>query len=181
MAAVQTSGERIRNRLAIAAVLLVTLIFLSPIYWITSTAFKARNLTTTVPPTVVFEPEISPFVKLFTKRSQLREQPSPEDYAAAPWWERLVFDGGEKVVRSGKGEIQVSGYPSRFINSLIIAITSTCLRYARSGARLSRVWGWLTSSPRTSCPVPNSNGGAKRAWDRSRSASCLRNTGVGVA
>jgi multiple sugar transport system permease protein len=127
MAAVRTTSERTLNRVAIAAVLVITLIFLAPIYWIASTAFKPRNLATTIPPTVMFTPEISPFVKLFTKRSQLREQPSPEEYAAAPWWERLVFDGGEKVTRSGKGEIQLSGYPNRFMNSLIVAITSTIL------------------------------------------------------
>ena len=127
MAAVQTSGERALNRVAIAAVLIITLIFLAPIYWIVSTSFKPRNLATTIPPTVVFTPEISPFVKLMTKRSQLREQPTPEEYAAAPWWERMVFDGGEKVVRDGKGEVQWSAYPSRFLNSLIIAISSTVL------------------------------------------------------
>jgi multiple sugar transport system permease protein len=127
MAAVRTSGEVALNRVAIVAVLLITLIFLAPIYWITATAFKPRNLATTIPPTVVFTPEISPFVKLFTKRSQLREAPSPEEYEAAPWWERLIFDGGEKVVRSGRGEVQLSGYPDRFMNSLIVAITSTVL------------------------------------------------------
>ena len=110
-------AKRVCNRVAIVAVLVVTLIFLAPIYWITSTAFKPRNLATTVPPTVFFEPEITPFVKLFTKRVQLREPPTPEDYAAAPWWEQLVFDGGEKVVRDGKGEVQLSGYPNRFMNS----------------------------------------------------------------
>jgi multiple sugar transport system permease protein len=127
MAAVTTSAERGFNRAAIAAVLVITLIFLAPIYWIVSTSFKPRNLATTIPPTVVFTPEISPFVKLMTKRSQLREQPTPEQYAAAPWWERMVFDGGEKVVRDGKGQVQWSAYPSRFLNSLIIAITSTVL------------------------------------------------------
>ena len=127
MAAVQTRSERALNRIAIAAVLVITLIFLAPIYWITATAFKPRNLATTIPPTVLFEPEISPFVKLFTKRSQLREAPAPEEYAAAPWWERMVFDGGEKIVRSGRGEVQPSGYPNRFMNSLIVAITSTVL------------------------------------------------------
>ncbi|RWH72998.1 MAG: carbohydrate ABC transporter permease [Mesorhizobium sp.] len=127
MAAVTTSAERSFNKLAIVGVLIVTMIFLAPIYWIASTAFKPRNLATTIPPTVVFQPEISPFVKLFTKRSQLRTAPTPEQYAAAPWWERLVFDGGEKVVRSGRGEVQWSGYPSRFMNSLIVAITSTIL------------------------------------------------------
>ena len=127
MAAVRTSGETIRHRLALVVLLCMTLVFLAPIFWITATAFKPRNLATTVPPTVLFQPEISPFVKLMTKRSQLREQPTAEVYAAAPWWEQLVFDGGEKVVRSGKGLVQPSGYPSRFLNSLIVAITSTVL------------------------------------------------------
>lgn len=125
MAQVRTSSEIALNRLAIVAVLVATVIFLAPIYWIASTAFKPRNLATTVPPTIVFQPEVSPFVKLFTKRSQLRTQPTPEEYAAAPWWERIVFNGGEKVVRDGKGQVQWSGYPSRFLNSLIVAITST--------------------------------------------------------
>ncbi|MEP0278446.1 MAG: carbohydrate ABC transporter permease [Nitratireductor sp.] len=127
MAAVRTPAERTLNRLAIVSVLLVTLIFLAPIYWITATAFKPRNLATTVPPTVMFEPEVSPFVKLFLRRSQLREAPSEEVYAAAPWWEQMVFDGGEKVVRSGTGEVRGSAYPDRFMNSLIIAISSTVL------------------------------------------------------
>ncbi len=127
MAAVTTSTERTLNKVAIVAVLAVTLIFLAPIYWIASTAFKPRNLATTVPPTIVFTPEVSPFVKLFTKRSQLRTQPTPEEYAAAPWWERMVFDGGEKVVRDGKGQVQLSGYPSRIMNSLIVAVISTVL------------------------------------------------------
>ena len=127
MAAVRTRSEVAFNRPAIVAVLVVTIIFLAPIYWITATAFKPRNLATTIPPTVVFQPEISPFVKLFLRRSQLREQPTAEQYEAAPWWERLVFDGGEKVVRDGRGEVQLSGYPDRFANSLIVAVVSTVL------------------------------------------------------
>ncbi len=127
MAAVRTPRETALNRLAIASVLVITLVFLAPIYWIASTAFKPRNLATTIPPTVVFQPEVSPFVKLFFKRSQLRTAPTPEEYAAAPWWERIVFDGGEKLTRDGKGNVQLSAYPSRFMNSLIVAISSTVL------------------------------------------------------
>ena len=130
MASVSTKGEVALNRIAIVAVLLATMIFLAPIYWITSTAFKPRNLATTVPPTVVFSPEISPMVKLMTKRSQLRKPVSKDVYDAAPWWERLVFDGGEKVVRSKRSGVRLSGYPSRFINSLIVAITSTIVAVA---------------------------------------------------
>ncbi len=127
MAAVKTGAEVAGNRIAIVAVLIITLIFLAPIYWIIATSFKPRNLSTTIPPTIVFTPEISPFVKLFTKRSQLREQPTQEQLDAAPWWERIVLEGGEKVVRAGKGNVQWSAYPNRFMNSLIVAITSTVL------------------------------------------------------
>jgi multiple sugar transport system permease protein len=129
MAAVKSSGQRVFNRIAIAAVLVVTLIFLSPIYWIGSTAFKPRDQATSVPPTVVFAPEVTSFVKLFTKRVQLREQPTEEVYNAAPWWEQAIYDGGERVLRV-RGSVQLSAYPDRFLNSLIVAITSTVLAVA---------------------------------------------------
>jgi len=126
MAAVQTSRQRLANRLAIAAVIVITLIFLAPIYWIASTAFKPRALATTVPPTVLFQPEVTPFIKLFTRRVQLTRPVEPEVYEAAPWWERRIFDGGERVLRVGDS-VQLSAYPDRFLNSLIIAVTSTFL------------------------------------------------------
>lgn len=126
MALVRTAGERTLNRVAIAVVLVVTIIFLAPIYWITSTAFKPRNLATSVPPTVFFQPEITPFVKLFTKRVQLTKPVDPAVYAAAPWWEQRIYDGGERVLRVGDS-VQLSAYPSRFMNSLIVAVISTLL------------------------------------------------------
>src|SRR5690606_30550286 len=127
MAVVSTRSGRIGNRIAIAAVIVITLIFLSPIYWITSTAFKPLVQSTSVPPTIVFQPEVTPFVKLFVKRAQLTAPVSQEVYDAAPWWEKLVLDGGERLARDGKGNVVYSAYPDRFINSLIIAITSTFL------------------------------------------------------
>lgn len=127
MAAVQTGTARFGNRLAIAAVVAITLVFLAPIYWITSTAFKPLVLATSVPPTIVFEPEITPFVKLFLKRAQLTEPVEQEVYDAAPWWEKLVLDGGQRLSRDGMGQVQYSPYPNRFLNSLIIAISSTIL------------------------------------------------------
>jgi multiple sugar transport system permease protein len=126
MAAVRSPRQRVFNRIAIAVVVVITIIFLSPIYWITTTAFKPRSQATSVPPTVLFEPEVTAFVKLFTKRVQLREPPSDDIYQAAPWWEQRIFDGGERVLRV-KGELLLSAYPDRFLNSLIIAVTSTIL------------------------------------------------------
>ena len=61
MAAVQSTRQRAMNRAAVALVVLITLVYLVPIYWITSTAFKPRSLATTVPPTVVFTPEVTAF------------------------------------------------------------------------------------------------------------------------
>ena len=130
MAIVHSRGQKLGNRIAIAAVIVITILFLSPIYWITSTAFKPRSLATTVPPTVLFEPEVSPFIKLFTKRVNMTGPVDPEVYAAAPWWERMLYDGGERLTRDGNGDLQLSGYPSRFLNSLIVAVTSTFLAVA---------------------------------------------------
>jgi multiple sugar transport system permease protein len=127
MAVVSTRAGRWGNRLAIVAVILVTLVFLAPIYWITSTAFKSLLMSTTVPPTIVFQPQVTPFIKLFTKRAQLTGPVDPAVYEAAPWWEKLVLDGGERLSRDGEGNVVFSAYPDRFVNSLIIAITSTLL------------------------------------------------------
>ena len=104
MAAVRTTGERLRQpRRHRRACSSITLIFLAPIYWITSTAFKPRNLATTVPPTVFFSPRSRPSSSCSPSAPAAQAADARGDYAAAPWWERLVFDGGEKVVRVGQG------------------------------------------------------------------------------
>ena len=126
MAAVRTSSEVALNRVAITAVLIATLIFLAPIYWIASTAFKPKELAVSVPPTVFFEPEVTPFVRLFTKRVQMQKTVDPQVYEAAPWWEKRIYDGGERVLKVGK-DVQPSQYPDRFMNSLIVAVISTVL------------------------------------------------------
>jgi len=126
MAAVRTPGQRALSRVAVVAVVVATVIFLSPIYWIASTAFKPRALATSVPPTIVFTPEVTSFVKLFTRRVQLRKLPPKEKYNAAPWWEKAIYDGGERVLRV-RGSVLLSAYPDRFVNSLIIGIVSTIL------------------------------------------------------
>jgi multiple sugar transport system permease protein len=130
MATVRSRHYRALNRVAIAIVLLLTIVYLTPIYWIASTAFKPRSLATTVPPTVLFEPEITAFVKLFTKRVQLQGEVDKELYDKAPWYEKRVYDGGERIIKGSDGSIELSGYPSRFLNSLIIAVSSTFLAVA---------------------------------------------------
>jgi len=126
MAAITTPRQRALNRVAIAAVLVVTIIFLAPIYWIGSTAFKSRAVATSVPPTVLFQPVLDPFIKLLTKRVQMTKAVDPAGYDAAPWWEKRIYDGGERVLKVG-ADFQLSQFPDRFLNSLIIAVVSTFL------------------------------------------------------
>jgi multiple sugar transport system permease protein len=126
MAAVTSRAQQIGKPIAIIGIIAVTLLFLSPIYWISSTAFKPRAVATSVPPTVIFQPEVTPFIQLFTKRSALRQQPTPEEFAAAPWWEQAVLSTGERILRVGE-DVQLSQYPNRFANSLIVSIISTVL------------------------------------------------------
>jgi multiple sugar transport system permease protein len=130
MAAVQSATQRLWNRAAMLLVLIVLVITMIPLYWIGSTAFKLRVDATTVPPTVIFKPQIVSFIKLFTTRVQLHGAVDQKAYAAAPWWEKLVMDEGERFIKDDKGRIESSGYTSRFLNSIIIAVTSTFLAVA---------------------------------------------------
>src|SRR6516225_1664301 len=102
MAAVQSKLQRLWDRVAKVLVLGALVVTMIPLYWIGSTAFKPRAVATTVPPTVFFKPEITAFIKLFTARVERRGAPSKEEYAKAPWWERLVMDGGERFIRDDK-------------------------------------------------------------------------------
>src|SRR6478752_1412385 len=108
MAAVQSKGHTALNRAAVALVVVIALIYLIPIYWIASTAFKPRSLATTVPPTVLFQPEITPFIKLFTKRVQLQGEVDPEVYRKAPWYEQRIYDGGERIIKDADGNFEPS-------------------------------------------------------------------------
>ena len=107
-------------------VLVATLVFLAPIYWISSTAFKPKELAVTVPPTVLFPPEITSFIRVFIKRVQLNKPVDPAEYAKAPWWEQRVMTGANAFLGSAI-EVQLSEYPNRFRNSLVIAVISTVL------------------------------------------------------
>ncbi|MGH7602820.1 MAG: carbohydrate ABC transporter permease [Gemmatimonadaceae bacterium] len=130
MAAVQSNRHKALNRAAVAVVVLLTLVYLVPIYWIASTAFKPRSLATTVPPTVFFQPEVTAFIKLFTKRVQLIGEADPKVVERAPWWEQRIYQQGERIIKDSEGNVELSGYPSRFLNSLIIAVSSTFLAVA---------------------------------------------------
>ncbi|HEY0791152.1 MAG TPA: carbohydrate ABC transporter permease [Chthoniobacterales bacterium] len=127
MAVVKSKAQRVWNRVAIGVLAAAVVVTMIPLYWIASTAIKARADATTVPPTVFFRPQVTAFIKLFTARVQRRGDADRETQAKMPWWERSVMGEGERFIRDDKGHIENSGYVGRFTNSIIIAVTSTFL------------------------------------------------------
>jgi len=57
---------------------------------------------------------------LLTKRVQLRKTVPEEKYNTAKWYEKLVYDAGQRIITN-------SPFLNRFWNSIIIAVTSTFL------------------------------------------------------
>src|SRR5258706_16187109 len=125
MAAVQSKRHKLTNRLLIALGFDVLVLYLIPLYWISSTAFKPRSAATTGPPTVFFQPEITPFVKLFTSRVQMRGEVDPDVYAMAPWYEKRVYDGGVRIIKVADGSCHSSRYRSRGLQSIGSAVSSS--------------------------------------------------------
>jgi multiple sugar transport system permease protein len=78
----------------------------------------------------LFRPEVTAFIKRFTKRVQMIGKVNPEVYDKAPWWEKRIYDLGERIIKDSQGNSEPSGYPSRFVNSMIIAVSSTLLAVA---------------------------------------------------
>jgi len=189
MAAVLSSRRKLGDRVMVACVLMITFITLIPIYWIATTSVKSFNDSVAIPPKVIFQPELTGLVKVFTKRTQLKSprfkitaetlsklaedgmsdaslsrlaslkklyrgkrkfikvvtesigeeqperfvalvvehamisDPTPEQYEEATWYEKIIYDGGEKILRA-------SPYPNRLWNSVLISVISTFLSVA---------------------------------------------------
>lgn len=100
-----------------------TIIYLIPLFYIGNTAFRPWKEIKEYPPKLIFEPSIGAFVRIFTARTVYAPgtEPTPEELENMKWYERIVYkETNEAVVR--KGDL-----PKRYFNSLIICITSTAL------------------------------------------------------
>ncbi|MCK5093381.1 MAG: carbohydrate ABC transporter permease, partial [Spirochaetes bacterium] len=69
MPAVTSKRIKTVHWIVISIVLIITTVYLIPIYWVITTSFKPFTSVTAIPPKVLFKPEITSYVKLFTKRS----------------------------------------------------------------------------------------------------------------
>ncbi len=119
MSAVTSKKIKTVHWIVISIVLIITTVYLIPIYWVITTSFKPFKSVTAIPPKVLFKPEITSYVKLFTKRSLVRSKDELlERREKAKWHERKVLDLGQTI-------IGISPFPARLFNSFFIAILST--------------------------------------------------------
>jgi len=111
--------NRVSHWIIIGIVIVLTILYLIPTYWVVSTSFKPFKVVTSIPPKVFFKPEITSYVKLFTKRSLVRSKKElAERKQQAKWYEQKVLEQGQRITG-------VSPFPARLFNSFFIAILST--------------------------------------------------------
>ena len=119
MPAVTSKRIKTVHWIVISIVLIITTVYLVPIYWVITTSFKPFTSVTAIPPKVLFKPEITSYVKLFTKRSLVRSKDElQERREKAKWHERKVLELGQTI-------IGISPFPARLFNSFFVAILST--------------------------------------------------------
>lgn len=114
--------ERATDALRVVVAVVVCAIFMIPVLWMFSTAFKPRKAIISTPPQVFFKPTLEGFVGLFWKRSTLTEA-QMEEYRKRTdlqWWDRVALEQGLAIVRP-------SDYVGQLRNSVIIAGGSTIL------------------------------------------------------
>lgn len=119
MATVERAKKRVSHWIVIAIILVLTIVYLIPTYWVISSSFKPFKAVTAIPPRVLFKPEITSYIKLFTKRSIVRSKEELEERSAkANWYEK-------KVLKLGQTIMGISPFPNRLFNSIFVAVLST--------------------------------------------------------
>ena len=119
MSAVTSKKIKTVHWIVISIVLIITTVYLIPIYWVITTSFKPFKSVTAIPPKVLFKPEITSYVKLFTKRSLVRSKEElQERRKTAKWYESKVLALGQTITG-------ISPFPARLFNSFFVAILST--------------------------------------------------------
>jgi len=126
MAEVVKKRKNISRYFIILLLVIITLVYLIPFFYIVNTAVRPWKEIKEYPPKIIFTPSVASFIRIFTSRSVYSpgEKPSEEEIANMAWYERIVYEEtNEKIIRVGD-------LPRRYLNSLIIGVTSTILTVA---------------------------------------------------
>lgn len=121
MAEIVKKRKNISRYFIILLIIVITFVYMVPIFYIVTTSLKSWADVQRVPPTLTFKPSIGAYIRTFTSRVIYpeAERPTAEELKDMSWWERIIFtETGEKFVRIGE-------FPKRYMNSLIIGSLST--------------------------------------------------------
>lgn len=111
----------IGRTVAIVLLVVFTVIYLFPLFYVVNTSFRPWAQIKEYPPKLMFEPSIGSYIRIFTARTGFppNDQPSQAEIEEMEWYERIVYKGtNEQIVRMGD-------LPRRYMNSLVIVLLST--------------------------------------------------------
>ncbi len=122
-------GELVKKRkdisryFIILLIIVITVVYMVPLWFIISTSFKSWHDVQRVPPTITFRPSIGSYIRVFTSRSIYPAGTTftEEELDEMAWYERILFqETGERFIRIGD-------LYRRYLNSLIVGSVSTLL------------------------------------------------------
>lgn len=114
----ETTG--VRKAIIIVVLIVITVVYLFPLFYIVNTAFRPWKDIRNYPPSLIYEPSIGSFLRIFTARAVYPpgETPTEEDLEEMSWAERIIYaETNEQIVRPGD-------LPKRYFNSLLICVIS---------------------------------------------------------
>lgn len=105
-----------------SVVIMLAALTLTPVVWMSMTAFKSYPDAVASPPKVVFDPTMEGIITLLTRRRQMTDEQKAiyEQNEDLNWADRVMLKSGQAILGQ-------SDYVKRLRNSLIIASTSTLL------------------------------------------------------
>lgn len=105
-----------------SVVVMLAALTLTPVIWMSMTAFKSYPDAVASPPKVAFDPTMEGIITLLTRRRQMTDEQKAvyEQNEDLNWADRVMLKSGQAILGQ-------SDYVKRLRNSLIIASTSTVL------------------------------------------------------
>ena len=123
MAEIVRKKKNITRYFVIFIIIVITIIYLIPFFYIIYTSFRPWTDILEYPPKIVFKPSIGSYIRIFTSRTVYPpgKKLTEEEVANLNWYERIVYnETNEEVTRIGD-------LPRRYLNSIIIGVASTAI------------------------------------------------------
>ncbi len=123
MAQILDRKRRILRAVVIFFIIVITIVYLVPLFFVIHTSFKPWEYIKEYPPKILFKPTVASYIRIFTSRTPLPAGVKlPEERVSQmKWYERLIYkDTNEEIVRQGD-------LPRRYLNSIIVVIGSTVI------------------------------------------------------